>query len=117
MTHEEREKRIEGLLEEAARLRFVKRRDYSPTEDVMANLAEDGPYGCIVRIGDKRKRLKTFCLRGKFAVPEEKAVDDCLDIVNLVLFAALLIIDEGHPLLEVKTNFVVQDNEKFNNDG
>lgn len=87
------------LLEELRRLHLSKSQDYGSESDPLANIRQGAdlvniePWrGCMVRIGDKIQRLRTYCRTGHLA--HEGVRDSFLDLAAYSLLAIVLL-DEG----------------------
>lgn len=87
------------LLEELRRLHLSKSQDYGSESDPLANIRQGAdlvniePWrGCMVRIGDKIQRLRTFCRTGSLA--HEGVRDSFLDLAAYSLLAIVLLDEE-----------------------
>ena len=87
---EQANKEIDGINDELKTIRIKKGHDYSGTKDTLDNLRDFGLFGVVMRIGDKYKRLKHFCLQKELAVEDESIEDTIKDLVNYGLFALIL---------------------------
>lgn len=84
------------LLEELRRLHLSKSQDYGSESDPLANIRQGAdlvniePWrGCMVRIGDKIQRLRTYCRTGHLA--HEGVRDSFLDLAAYSLLAIVLL--------------------------
>jgi len=82
------------MFEEDAMLLANKGHDYAGDKDCMDNLKEFGFFGAIVRIGDKFKRLKNFCLNQKLKVQDESVIDTLRDLRSYGYLAQILFEEE-----------------------
>jgi hypothetical protein len=87
------------LLEELRRLHLSKSQDYGSESDPLANIRQGAdlvniePWrGCMVRIGDKIQRLRTYCRTGHLA--HEGVRDSFLDLAAYSLLAIVLLDEE-----------------------
>lgn len=87
------------LLDELRRLHLSKSQDYGSESDPLANIRHGAdlvniePWrGCMVRIGDKIQRLRTYCRTGHLV--HEGVRDSFLDLAAYSLLAIVLL-DEG----------------------
>lgn len=105
-----KEKRAEGserpgslafleLLEELRTLHLSKSQDYGSESDPLANIRHGAdlvniePWrGCMVRIGDKIQRLRTYCRTGHLV--HEGVRDSFLDLAAYSLLAIVLLDEE-----------------------
>lgn len=84
------------LLEELRRLHLSKSQDYGSENDPLANIRHGAdlvniePWrGCMVRIGDKIQRLRTYCRTGHLV--HEGVRDSFLDLAAYSLLAIVLL--------------------------
>lgn len=84
------------LLEELRRLHLSKSQDYGSESDPLANIRHGAdlvniePWrGCMVRIGDKIQRLRTYCRTGHLV--HEGVRDSFLDLAAYSLLAIVLL--------------------------
>lgn len=87
------------LLEELRRLHLSKSQDYGSESDPLANIRHGAdlvniePWrGCMVRIGDKIQRLRTYCRTGHLV--HEGVRDSFLDLAAYSLLAIVLLDEE-----------------------
>ncbi len=62
-----------------------KNHDYASDEDPYRNFRMFGPYGILVRMGDKFSRLRSFEESGEFKVKDERLEDTIHDIINYAI--------------------------------
>lgn len=87
------------LLEELRRLHLSKSQDYGSESDPLANIRHGADFvniepwrGCMVRIGDKIQRLRTYCRTGRLV--HEGVRDSFLDLAAYSLLAIVLLDEE-----------------------
>ncbi|MBM4023321.1 MAG: DUF1599 domain-containing protein [Planctomycetes bacterium] len=87
------------LLEELRTLHLSKSQDYGSESDPLANIRQGAEFvgieawrGCMVRIGDKIQRLRTYCRTGRLV--HEGVRDTLLDLAAYSLLAIVLFDEE-----------------------
>ena len=61
-----------------------------------ANFGVDPLVGLSIRMGDKMKRIETFCKNGKLSVDNEGVEDAFKDLIGYSLIALAMLEDEGN---------------------
>lgn len=100
MTKEQLNKFVPVILKEIETILKNKNNDYTARSDsAFANFEQASEYGVdplvglCVRMGDKHKRVQTFCKNGHLAVKSERVEDAFIDMIGYCILALAMLED------------------------
>lgn len=91
----------EYMANDVIRLMEKKNNDYTAGSSALANFEQSANYGVdpiiglSIRMGDKMKRIETFCKNGTLAVENEGVEDAYKDLIGYCMIALAMLSKEG----------------------
>tara|TARA_R100001129_G_scaffold154894_1_gene117760 strand:+ start:72 stop:383 length:312 start_codon:yes stop_codon:yes gene_type:complete len=103
MTNKELEEYIPFIFQQMEGVLKGKNHDYTGGEDAFANFKQaedfgiDPLVGLCVRMGDKMKRVQTYCKKGELQVRHEGIEDAFKDFIGYSVLALAMLSERSYP--------------------
>lgn len=103
MTNKELEEYIPFIFQQMEAILKGKNHDYTGGEDAFANFKQaedfgiDPLAGLCVRMGDKMKRVQTYCKKGELQVRHEGIDDAFKDLIGYSVLALAMLSERTYP--------------------